>query len=230
MVEQTIPSRLPCPAPRGEGGPAPPVSRNHRNRKGPTMLLRNRPTRRRGVAAIELGFVTVLFVIPLIIGIWETGRLIHVQQVVANAAREGARLAGQGIVIKTDGSVLQIKKDSGSQNVKDAIVDYIRAAGLTQITASDVTVTFAFTTARTTNYNPIIGIDPAGTSYPVGSIPPEPCYGEKGQVFTVYVSIPWNKVRWINMGILQPNKVEFKVTWRMLIDDVFTVNETIPTW
>jgi hypothetical protein len=194
------------------------------------MLLRSRPTRRRGVAAIELGFVTMLFVVPLIIGIWETGRLIHVQQVVANAAREGARLAGQGIIIMPDGTVLQIKKDTGNANVKDAVIDYIRAAGLRQITPADVTMTFEFTGPRTTPYTAIVGLDPAGTAFPVGSIPTEPCYGEKGQVFTVYVSIPWNKVRWINMGILQPDKVEFKVRWRMLVDDVFTVNETLPTW
>jgi hypothetical protein len=194
------------------------------------MRLASRPTRRRGVAAIELGFVTMLFVVPLIIGIWETGRLIHVQQVVANAAREGARLAGQGIVIKADGTVTQIKKATGSPNVKDAVVDYLRAAGLSQLTASDVTVTFAFTTPRTTPYSPIVGLDPAGLNIPVGSLPTEPCYGEKGQVFTVHASIPWHKVRWINMGILQPDTVEFKVTWRMLVDDVFTINETLPTW
>jgi hypothetical protein len=194
------------------------------------MRLPTRPTRRRGVAAIELGFVTMLFVVPLIIGIWETGRLIHVQQVVANAAREGARLAGQGIVIKADGAVTQIKSTTGNPNVKDAVVDYLRAAGLHQITASDVTMTFTFITPRTTPYTPIAGLEPLSVVFPPGSIPTEPCHGEKGQVFTVYVSIPWNKVRWINMGILQPDKVEFKVTWRMLVDDVFTVNETLPTW
>ena len=40
----------------------------------------------------ELALVTMLFVVPLIFGIWEVGRLIHVQQVVSNSAREGARL------------------------------------------------------------------------------------------------------------------------------------------
>lgn len=185
---------------------------------------------RRGVAAVEFGFVTLLFVVPMMLGIWEVGRLIHIKQVVANSAREGARLAAQGIILKSDGSVIQIRKATGNPNVKDTVVDYLRAAGLTNLTMSDVTVTFQFTTGRVTNYNPIVGVDPVGTSYPAGSLPPDPCYGEKGEAFTVTVSVPWDKVRWINLGLLHPTTVDFTVTWRMLADDAFTVNTTLPTW
>jgi hypothetical protein len=198
------------------------------------MRFRSRPAPRRGVAAVELAFVTLLFVVPLILGIWEAGRLIHVQQIVANSAREGARLAGQGYTLKvnTDGSVspVQIKLNSGSPSVKQVVVQYLHGAGLTQLTDADVTVDFAFTTARTTDYTPIAGLDPAGTSYPAGSTPGEPCYGEKGEVFTVHVSVPWAKVRWLNLGMLNPTKVQFTVTWRMLVDDAFQVNSTLPTW
>jgi Flp pilus assembly protein TadG len=172
---------------------------------------------RRGVAAIELAFVTMLFVVPMIIGIWEVGRLIHIQQIVANSAREGARFAGQGFTIRPDGTQVQIRKDTGTPNVKGVIFDYLRANGLTNLTESDVTVTFQFTAAKTTPPN-------------VGSTPLEPYLGEKGQPFTVEVRIPWSKVRWINMGILSPTEVHFTVTWRMLVDESFTVNETLPTW
>ncbi len=180
------------------------------------MRRRNHPARH-GVAAIELGFVTMVFVVPMIIGIWEVGRLIHVQQVVANSAREGARLAAQGFTIKADGTAVQIHKTTGSPNVKDVVCDYLKAAGLTTLQPSDVTVTFQFTAPRVTNPG-------------AGTTPTEPYLGEKGQPFTVTVSIPWNKVRWINLGLLQPTEVKFTVTWRMMIDDVFTINETLPPW
>jgi Flp pilus assembly protein TadG len=172
---------------------------------------------RRGVAAIELAFVTMLFVVPLIIGIWEVGRLIQVQQIVANSAREGARLAAQGFTIRPDGTQVQIQKLTGSPNVKDVVVDYLRASGLTNLTAADVTVTFQFTAPKT-------------TAPGIGTIPPEPYLGEKGQPFTVHVSIPWNKVRWINIGLLGPSTVQFTVTWNMLRDEAFTVNTTLPSW
>jgi Flp pilus assembly protein TadG len=199
------------------------------------MRLRTRPPRP-GVAAIELAFVTMLFMVPLMLAIWETGRLIHVQQVVANAAREGARLAGQGFTIRTDGTQLQIKKDTGSPSVKEAVVNYLRAAGLTTLTDADVTVEFQFAPApntagaRTTAYVPIPGVDPAGTSWPAGSRPTEPCWGEKGQEFQVRVSVPWEKVRWTSLGLLRPANVEFTATWRILTDDAFVVNTALPRW
>jgi Flp pilus assembly protein TadG len=52
--------------------------------------------RRSGVAAVELAFLLPLVLIPLLFGMWEVGRLIECQQVVSNAAREGARAASTG--------------------------------------------------------------------------------------------------------------------------------------
>jgi hypothetical protein len=177
------------------------------------MRRRSHPARRRGVAAIEFGFVTMMFVVPFIIAIWEVGRLIHVQQVVANSAREGARLAAQGFTIKPDGSSVQIRKDTGSPNVKDVVYDYLRASGFTTLQPTDVTVEFDFI--------PAAGFNDGLT---------EPYQGVKGQPFTVRVSVPWEKLRWINMGIIRPTEVTFTVTWRMMIDDAFTINETLPPW
>ena len=45
------------------------------------------------VAAAEAALITAVFLVPVLIGVWEIGRLIQVQQIVSNSAREGARLA-----------------------------------------------------------------------------------------------------------------------------------------
>jgi hypothetical protein len=37
-------------------------------------------------------------------------------------------------------------------------------------------------------------------------------------------------VRWIEFGLLNPTTVSYTVDWRMLMDDPFTVNTTLPTW
>jgi Flp pilus assembly protein TadG len=191
------------------------------------MILRRTPARR-GVAAVEFGFVTMLFVVPLIIGVWEVGRLIQVQQIVSNAAREGARLGAQAVTLQ-NGVRTQIKTTASTPSVKSVVYQYLYASGLTNLQMSDVTVTFAFTSGRTTDYVPTAS-DPGGTSYPIGSMPPDPCYGDKGQSFTVFVSIPWDKVRWINLGLLNPTTVDFTATWQMLIDERFTLTDTLPTW
>jgi Flp pilus assembly protein TadG len=56
---------------------------------------RARRTRRAGAAAVE--FACLLpFLAGLLLGVWEFGRLIWVQQAVSTAAREGARQAASG--------------------------------------------------------------------------------------------------------------------------------------
>lgn len=187
-----------------------------------------RPPARRGVAAVEFAFVTMLFVVPLIIGVWEVGRLIQVQQIVSNAAREGARLASQAVTLQ-NGVPTQIKTTASTPSVKSVVYQHLYAAGLTNLVMADVTVNFTFTSGRTSDYVPTAA-DPTGTSYPAGSTPPDPCYGDKGQAFVVRVSIPWNKVRWINMGLLNPTNVEYYASWQMLIDERFTLNPVLPTW
>lgn len=184
---------------------------------------------RRGVASVELAFVFMFFMIPLMIGIWEVGRLVQVQQIVSNAAREGARLSAQAYTINASGVPTQIRVNSGSVTVQDAVYDHLCAAGLTGLARSDVAVTFAFTSGRTSSYVPIAA-DPGGTNYGPGSTPPDPCYGEKGMTFTVTVTIPWEKVRWINIGLVNPTTVTFTVNWQMLTNDRFTVNDQLPTW
>jgi Flp pilus assembly protein TadG len=195
------------------------------------MRLRRHHRRpvRKGVAAIELAFVTMLLVIPLMIGIWEVGRLVQVQQIVSNSAREGARLSAQAFTISSSGTTTQIKVTSGTANIRDSVYDYLYSAGLTNLQPSDVTVTFGFTTPRTTDYVPLAS-DPPGTAWAAGTYPTDPCFGEKGQIFTVTVTIPWNKVRWVNLGLVNPTTVTFTATWQMLTDERFQVNDQLPTW
>lgn len=56
----------------------------------PFSPYRNR-RRRRGAAVVELAAVSPIFVM-LILGMIEYGRLVMVQQILTNAAREGARV------------------------------------------------------------------------------------------------------------------------------------------
>jgi Flp pilus assembly protein TadG len=54
-----------------------------------------RSTRRRGTASVELALVLPL-VVGVLIGVWEMGRMVEAQQVLSNAAREGARQGSTG--------------------------------------------------------------------------------------------------------------------------------------
>src|SRR5262249_21022107 len=50
---------------------------------------------RRATAAVELA-LTLPLILWLLIGLWEVGRIVEVQQFLFNAAREGARQAATG--------------------------------------------------------------------------------------------------------------------------------------
>src|SRR5262249_32292649 len=137
------------------------------------LMIRRQTTSRKGVAAVEVAVIATFLLVPLMIGIWEVGRLVQVQQIVSNSAREGARTAAQGYTVNSSGQPTEVTISSGSPNVTDVVYRYLYAAGLTNLQKSDVTVSFQFLTQRTD-----------------GKTATEPYQGEKGQVFSITVTIP----------------------------------------
>ena len=91
------------------------------------MVLQRVHTKlRQGTAAVEFSVVLV-FLMPLLIGLWEVGRLVEVEQLLTNAAREGARQASTGNV--------------NTAGVQQVVVNYLTVNGISGVTASNVTVT-----------------------------------------------------------------------------------------
>lgn len=204
-------------------------------------MLRDRSARRHrrhtGVAAAELLVVTVAFVMPLLIEIWEMGVYINAKQIVANAAREGARLAAQGYTILTNGTQVEINVATGTPNVATTSYEYMLGAGLTGLT--NVTVNGYTATQWSANSGPqqstavqdnVIVVFTFTAVNSSGVLPSQPYQGTKGEPFTVYVSVPWTAVRWTSLGIISPTNVQYTASWQMLVDDTFTVNPALPSW
>ena len=83
-------------------------------------------TRRAGTAAVELA-VCLPFLLIIIMGIWEVGRMVQVQQLIANAAREGGRQASAG--------------QQTSANLQQYVVNYLNMNGLSGVDTTMVTLT-----------------------------------------------------------------------------------------
>jgi Flp pilus assembly protein TadG len=103
------------------------------------MLISSRkPQPRRGAAAVEFALLSPL-IIALLLGVWEVGRLIQVNQILSNAAREGGRQASTGLL--TDAQV------------QTAVLQYLQRAGLptanATVTVTDLTNGSADATAAT---------------------------------------------------------------------------------
>ena len=70
------------------------MNRRSKTTRGAVRSASYRSTRQ-GTAAAEAAFVFTLLV-PLLLGSWEVGRIVEVQEVLNNAVREGARQAASG--------------------------------------------------------------------------------------------------------------------------------------
>jgi Flp pilus assembly protein TadG len=173
------------------------------------MTHRHRPPRSRGAtAAVEFALLLPVLV-TLMVGLWEVGRIIQVQQVLSNAAREGARVGAQSQTINSTSAPTQIHVSTGSPNVTDVVVNYLKQANL-NVTTADVTVEFAFISGDTTLT--------------------EPYQGVKGQIFRVTVRLPVSKVQWSALQLSGVTQLEATVYWSCLADDPFTLDTTLPSW
>ena len=110
-----------------------------------------KPNHRRGVVAVEAAILLPLL-LTLMLGIWEVGRMIQVNQTLINAAREGARLAAGGYVNSTPVT---------DAMVQQAVLDYLTSAGLPAAAVSGAQVNLACqATPVWTNPSDALPLDP----------------------------------------------------------------------
>ena len=90
-----------------------------------------RGRRRRGLAVVEAA-VTLPVIVTMMLGLWEVGRLVQVNQLLTNAVREGARLAAGGTTNNTPVTVTMVQNE---------VKNYLTSAGLPTAAISGSTVT-----------------------------------------------------------------------------------------
>ncbi len=155
---------------------------------------------RRGVAAVEMA-LTLPLVLTLLVGTWEVGRIIEVQQYLNVGAREAARQAGSGIV-------------SNSQ-VQQVAINYIRnALGDTSGTMTkNLTVTVTVYPASSPSTPENIDVTQANSL----------------DLIVISVSIPYQDVRWNGLStITGANSLQAQSTWVCLKDYPFPTTAPQP--
>jgi Flp pilus assembly protein TadG len=166
-------------------------------------MKRKHPSKeRRGAVAVEAAMVLTVLII-LMLGLWEVGRLVQINQVMVNAAREGARLAAGGYV---DGT--PVTQDM----VEDAVRDYLNSAGFPTAAVNGAQI------ALTCNASPS-WVNPADAQ-PLDK-------------FAVQVTIPsgtaFNSLRWSLLSSLtSTQQMSVTVNWQSLNDSEITVPTNLP--
>jgi hypothetical protein len=168
-----------------------------------SMIHRVHKTRRRrGVVAVEAA-ITLPFLILTMFGVWEVGRMIQVNQTVANAAREGARLAAGAYVNGTPVT---------DAMVKQAIRDYMRASGLPAAAYNGAQITMTCLATP-------LWVDPSD------ALPLDP--------FRIQVVIPagaaFDSMLWsLTTKITPVNQMSVTVNWLSCADAKIAVSSALP--
>ena len=127
--------------------------------------MKVRRARRRGVAAVECALMLPL-VMTIVMGVIESGRMTLAQGVIANASREGARLAVLG------GTTIGTDTSTGSNEVKYLVRTYLDGGSVAS-SAATITVTDL-------DYNGMTDL-------------PQSAVGDRIQIS---VSVPFSSIAW----------------------------------
>lgn len=163
-----------------------------------------RRTRRRAVAAVEFA---LLFPIILLLlgGIWEVGHLVEVNQILTNAAREGARQASTSQKHYSD--------------VNTAVTNYLNDAGITNLSGLTVQVQ-NLTTGDT---------GPGSDGQGVADY--DPTNASNMDRLQVTVTLPFSNVRWLALSVITNSNTTLngQAVFRSLADQSYPGTITAPS-
>jgi len=151
---------------------------------------------------VEAAFV-LPFLIIIMMGIWEVGRMLQVNEIITNAAREGARVAAGGVSNNIPVTVAMVQTQ---------VKDYMTAAGLPTAAVNGATITL-------TNLSSNTWTDPSD-ALPLDA-------------FRVTVSIPagtaYNSLRWnLFTALTGKTSLTLSANWLSANDSKVSVSSTLP--
>jgi hypothetical protein len=198
------------------------------------MQLTTFRTPRRGIAATEMALIAPVIIL-LLVGVWEVGRLIMVQNVLNETARETARLAGSAGYFASNnhnnpagGTLTLISPSTNSHyEVQKKAIVYLNASGVTtngvKVTVSDLGTA---SSAKTWNYT---WDATAGTGTGSGYDPS--AAADQLDTIQVTVTVPYKNVGWspLNVFIGKNTNLYATAKWASMRDIPLTISTTIPS-
>jgi len=198
------------------------------------MVHRSRRSRR-GIAATELAFLAP-FLLTLLMGLWEVGRYIAIQDLLDNAAREGGRLSSSSGYFSSNNFTaaaaphaaytLPPPSSNTACEIQKRVLLFMQNSGL-PTTGATVTVTNTGTTTNpkswTYTYNQSgtitgSGYDPTGAASQL-------------DLLTITVTLPYSNVAWspLSWFVSQSATMTASASWVSVADVPLNVSTTIPS-
>jgi Flp pilus assembly protein TadG len=156
---------------------------------------------RRGAVIVEAAVILPVLLI-MMLGIWEVGRIIQLQQIISNSAREGARLAAAGKLNGTDITVAMVQQ---------TVRDYLTTSNFPTTAVSGAVISVTPISGSWTEPSQATPLDlfRVSVQIPAGA--------------------PFESLRWSFLGKLTPvNSITGNAVWRSLNNTEVTVNTALP--
>jgi Flp pilus assembly protein TadG len=198
--------------------------------------MRQRPGAiRRGIAAVEFAFLLPFFLI-LLMGLWEVGRYISMQNLLDNAAREGGRLGASSAYFSSNNfnsatppnAAFTLPPPSANTafELEQRVLLYMQNSGLT-ITGATVTISNAgsSTNAKSWSYTYTQGGTNTGSGYDPTA------QASQLDLMTITVTLPYKNGAWspLSWFISQSATMTATASWVSMADIPLTVSTTIPS-
>jgi Flp pilus assembly protein TadG len=156
---------------------------------------------RRGAVIVEAAVILPVLLV-MMLGIWEVGRIIQLQQVISNSAREGARFAAAGKMNGTDVTVTMVQQ---------TVRDYLTTAGFPTAAVSGAVISVTPITGAWAEPSQAAPLDLMRISVQIPSGP------------------AFESLRWSFLGRLTPvTQVTGQAVWRSLNNTEVTVSTALP--
>jgi Flp pilus assembly protein TadG len=190
---------------------------------------------RRAIASTELALLAP-FLMVFIMGLWELGRYIAVQNLLDNAAREGGRIAASSSIFSSNnhnvvapgtGTItLPPPSTNGNCEVQKRVLLYLQNSGVST-TGATVTVANNGTTSNPKSWS--YTYNQAGTITGSG-YDPTAAANQLDQM-TVTVTLPYHNVSWspLNWFIDSGSTLIATTSWCSIQDVPLSVDTTIPS-
>lgn len=177
------------------------------------MIVPTRPHAARPAAAALEFAVVLAILLPLLVGVWEVGRLVNAYQVVLNASREAGRRAATG--------------EKTTAEIKQIVHTYLKNAGLHKIEAIAEDDADLLTGGKALVEVKVYDEDDEIVANADPKIDAKQNYKVEVTVILLYKDIEYGPTRFFLAG---DYRVTATVMWNSMKDIPLTVNDTIPLY
>lgn len=185
---------------------------------GVSMNQSPRTRRRGGTAAVEFA-VCLPWLMFLLFGIWEVGRMVEVNQVMWGACREGARQCSVGSdniqTITTNVLVYLMNAEPNAFNIPSGTTITLTKSGSATVT---VVASKGGAEVCTMTYQNMV--------HPLQN---DPTTASQNDKFMLQLSLPYHNIAWVNGSFFVGDPtLSATVYWYSLIDTPIVVDPTLP--